>query len=82
MLNPSLKKIPGLSAIILITTSAVKMIVKATLSYERMYRIDSSKTGYLSIAKQIVFRTITSMMVPSNRGCEIKVSSCNGSLFE
>jgi hypothetical protein len=80
-LKPSLKNTLGWSAMILITTSAVKIIVKTMLRFESIYKMVSLNDGYLSKLRQIVFSTITSIMQPSNRGCEISVNSCIGSLF-
>lgn len=60
---------------ILINTSAVKIIVKAMFSCDSIKSMVSSNAGYLSIARQTVFKTITSMIEPSNSGWEIRVKS-------
>lgn len=53
----------------MITASAVKMIVNIKLSRLSMLVTQgSSNWGYLSIAKHIVFRIITKIMVESKYG--------------
>ena len=53
---------------ILMMTSAVKMMVNNTFSWDKHIRMLGLNAGYLSMPKHTVFSTMTSMIEPSNRG--------------
>lgn len=73
MLNPSFMNSLTPKAIILKITSKVKMMVKTKFRISRKSKTYSSKDGYPSNARQIVFKMITIIIELSKRGCWITV---------